>query len=214
MPQFFHGRGFRVLVHDADLSCYFSEATASYEVETAETTTFCDAARTYIPGVTDGTLSLSGLWDGSPRGIDELMRDRIAIEPETVVSLFPSNYLTVGRRVDLFSAHQTSLEISGAVGSVVSLSADFQGSGPSRPGYILAAHTLRTSDVTEPSVDTGADYDTPAGAALVSQVHVTTNARTSPTTRFLNSRAISEKVVATSRGSPAVPSIRKLVKFS
>lgn len=46
-----------------DVSEYLNEAGLDTEVDTAETTTLGKVAKTYIPGLEDGTVSLSGLYD-------------------------------------------------------------------------------------------------------------------------------------------------------
>ena len=46
-----------------NLSSYIDSEDLSRQAETAETTTFGDDSKTYIPGLKDGTFSLSGNWD-------------------------------------------------------------------------------------------------------------------------------------------------------
>lgn len=46
-----------------DVSEYLNEASQEETVDTAETTTLGKTRKTYIPGLEDGTFSLSGLFD-------------------------------------------------------------------------------------------------------------------------------------------------------
>ena len=46
-----------------DISEYLNEASQEETVDTAETTTLGKTRKTYIPGLEDGTFSLSGLFD-------------------------------------------------------------------------------------------------------------------------------------------------------
>lgn len=48
-----------------DLSAYVNEVSFDRNAETAETTTFGDDDKTYIPGLKDATLSVSGVWDAT-----------------------------------------------------------------------------------------------------------------------------------------------------
>ena len=68
---FIHGKNTGVLVGGGNLSAFFNEASASQDVETAETTTFGSSAKTYIIGLKDGTMSVSGMFDGAEDSVDE-----------------------------------------------------------------------------------------------------------------------------------------------
>jgi hypothetical protein len=46
-----------------DISEYLNEAGVEVDIDTAETTTLGNTAKTYIPGLEDGTFELSGLFD-------------------------------------------------------------------------------------------------------------------------------------------------------
>ena len=46
-----------------DISAYCEEVSLSRSIETAETTTFGNDSKTYITGLTDATVSLSGKFD-------------------------------------------------------------------------------------------------------------------------------------------------------
>lgn len=63
-----HGKGTVVKLDNSggslqDLSAYINSEDLSRQAETAETTTFGADSKTYIPGLKDGTFSLSGVWD-------------------------------------------------------------------------------------------------------------------------------------------------------
>lgn len=46
-----------------DISAYCNNVDFPMNVDTHETTTFGDSAKEYLPGLKDGTISLSGHWD-------------------------------------------------------------------------------------------------------------------------------------------------------
>lgn len=168
---FIHGKGTVVLLGSADLSCYFNEATTSRAVETAETTTFCKSAKTYITGLQDGTMSLSGMFDGALDAEDDKLTALIGANAGAPLSVALSGVSTVGTPILSMLGKLTSYEISAPVGDVVSVSAEFQadgGVGGAKSLHALAAETA-TGNAT--SVDNGAST-TNGGQAVL---HVTAN---------------------------------------
>lgn len=123
---FIHGKGTIVLCNEFDLSGYFNEASASRSVETAETTTFGNSAKTYITGLSDGTLSLGGMFEGSANAIDQELTDVFGVNAGMVISVAPTGSLAIGNRVLSLTGKLTSYEISSPVGDVVSASSEFQ----------------------------------------------------------------------------------------
>ena len=71
MPTFLHGKGSKVLIDEFDLSAYFNSLDVAQTIETAETTGFGATAKSYIPGLQDATLSLSGMFSQETDGSDE-----------------------------------------------------------------------------------------------------------------------------------------------
>jgi hypothetical protein len=71
MPTFVHGKGTGVLLDEFDLSTYFNSADMSRTTDTAETTAFGSTSKSYIVGLSDGTLSLSGMFSQDADGSDE-----------------------------------------------------------------------------------------------------------------------------------------------
>ena len=65
MPTFRHGKNVKIFVDEFDFSSYFNDVSASTMVETAETSTFGASAKEYIPGLKDGTVSLSGMFEAT-----------------------------------------------------------------------------------------------------------------------------------------------------
>jgi hypothetical protein len=65
-----HGKNTHVEIDNAggslvDLSAYIDSEDLSRQADTAETTTFEKDSKTYIPGLKDGSFSLSGPWDAT-----------------------------------------------------------------------------------------------------------------------------------------------------
>jgi hypothetical protein len=151
-----------------DLSAFFNEASAVLSVETAETTTFgaSGGAKTYVTGHNDGTLSLSGLFDGDAGSVDEgfaaLVEGDLSIP--VIVSQGPP---AVGRQATFCIAIETSYEVSSPVADVVSISVDTQAEDGIQRGVLLAIGAAITSTSNGSSVD-GAAGTTNGGYAYLS----------------------------------------------
>jgi len=63
-----HGKSSRVYVDGYNLSAYLTNVSNPGNCDTAETTTFSSSDKTYVAGVSDGTLRAEGLFDSSTAG--------------------------------------------------------------------------------------------------------------------------------------------------
>lgn len=172
-----HGKNTAVLYGAANLSAYFNEATASRTVETAETTAFGNSAKTYIVGLQDGTLSLSGMFDGNTAAVDETLSTTIGADANDVISVAPEG-LSAGKVAFSAAVKQTSYEISSPVGDVVSASLEVQADGGVDRGVVLAGNAAVTANGTGTAQDNGASSAN-GGAAYL---HVTANTRNGSST--------------------------------
>ena len=166
---FIHGKGTAVLYNKYNLSSYFNDASASHSVETAETTAFGDDDKTYITGLRDGTISMSGMFDGSANAVDDVLRSSLGTNDAGVVSVVYDG-ATAGNRASLAKAETTSYDISMPVGDVVAASADFQVDAGLRQGVALVNLAAVSATGQATGVDTGA-----SGTSLVAHLHVTAN---------------------------------------
>lgn len=176
MP-FRHGKNTGVLVDAGNLSAFFNEASASQDVETAETTTFGSSAKTYIVGLKDGTMSISGMFDGDANAVDAQVSATLGTDAADFVTVAPDG-LTIGNIAFSCQARLTSYEISSPVGDVVSASLSVQADGGIDRGVLLAAVTAVTTS------STGAAQDNSAGTSSggTAYLHVTANTRTAAST--------------------------------
>jgi len=167
---FRHGRNTKVLVGNYDLSSYFNEASASQSVETGETTTYGRDAKTYVVGLADGTISMSGMFDGDANAVDAVLSSYLGDSAGAVITVAPEG-LTVGRRLKSASTLSTSYEISSPVSDVVSVSAEAQVTGGIGAGVSLRDLTAATTTGTGTAVDNTASSAN-GGAGVL---HVTAN---------------------------------------
>ena len=71
MPTFVHGKGTKVYVDEFSMSPWINSAEMTMSTDTAEVTSFDSTSRAYIKGLSDGTISLSGMWSADTDGSDE-----------------------------------------------------------------------------------------------------------------------------------------------
>lgn len=135
MPTFRHGKKTSVLLNGTDMSPFLNEATTTQEIETAETTAFGDEDKTYIVGLADGTISTSGMFDGSAGASNAVLTGRLGQEDDTFTVLPEGT--TSGTRAIVANGQLTSYEVSSPVGDVVSISAEVQADGGLYHGIAL-----------------------------------------------------------------------------
>jgi hypothetical protein len=169
---FVHGKSSGVLVGAGNLSTFFNEASASQDVETAETTTFGSSAKSYIIGLKDGTMSVSGMFDGDESAVDKQIEAALGVDAASVATIAPEG-LAVGKASYSCAARKTSYEISSPVGDVVSTSLSIQADGGIDRGVLLGANTAATTAATGTAQDNAASSAN-GGAGYL---HVTANTR-------------------------------------
>ena len=175
MPTFRHGKRTAVFLNATDMSPYLNDATVTREIEANDTTTFGSTSRSYIVGMDDGGLSLSGMFDGSANASDAILSGQI-LQEDSVLTILPEGTAQASRAI-LAQGDMTAYEVSMPVADVVAISSAFQADGGVRQGYKLDT-TTRTASGTASSVDFGSAL-TNGG---IFHLHVTSNSNGSATT--------------------------------
>lgn len=178
MPTFRHGKNTVVLIDQYDLSGYYKESTTSRSVETSDTTAFGNSAKTYISGLKDGTMNLSGMFDGSTGAVDEIMAAALGGADNTVTVQLEGN--VVGTIAHMLATQETSYEVSSPVGDVVSVTSQLQADGGLESGRVLAPATVVTTATT--TNGTAVDNAAATTNGGVAHAHVTANANNGTTT--------------------------------
>lgn len=111
-----------------DYSSYLNSIQMPRSIATAETTTFgvSGSAKTYIVGLTDATISLSGLFDATA---DATLAGVIG-QTTTLNFQYGPTGSTVGMVKYTGTCVMTSYQIQAAVGDAVQASVDLQVTGP------------------------------------------------------------------------------------
>lgn len=170
---FVHGRTADVYIDGIDWTCYLNQASASNSVEAAETTTFCKDSKTYIPGLADGTISISGFFDSTA---DAAIVTKLQSATNPVVTLIygGNGTLTAGLPVTTGAGVVTSLETSASVGDVISMSAELQGSDWVRSGRLIGLGTTASATGNEATSHNNGAATSNGGYATL---HIHTNTR-------------------------------------
>ena len=169
---FLHGKSSMVLFGGVNLSGFLNQMSTSNMVETAETTTFGNDAKTYIVGLKDGSMSLSGMFDGALLASDATLSAVIGNSANNVVTFAPSPVF--GAVAFSAEAIETSYEVSSPVSDVVAANAEVQADGGIDRCLLLAA----LSAVTTTSTGTSIDNTASTSSGGVGYLHVTANDRT------------------------------------
>ena len=130
MPTFRHGKSTVFKVDNAagtltNISDTLTDVSFPQSVDTAETSTFGSSAKSYVVGLTDSTLSVSGNFDAT---VDAHLAGVLGQAASLSFEYGPEGS-TAGYVKYTGEAYLTSYENSGAIGDVVSYSAEFQVTG-------------------------------------------------------------------------------------
>ena len=129
MPTFRHGKSAVFKIDDSggtlrDISNTVNEVTFSQSIETGETTSFGSSAKSYVAGLTDATISVSGTWDAT---VDGYLAGGAGVD--TLSFEYGPESSTSGRIKYTGECILTSYEPGSPVGDVVTYSAEYQITG-------------------------------------------------------------------------------------
>ena len=130
MPTFRHGKSTVFKVDNSggtltDISNTLTDVGFPQTVDTAETSTFGSSAKSYVVGLTDSSLSIAGNFDAT---VDAHLAGILGQSASVSFEYGPEGS-TAGFVKYTGEALMTSYEKSGAIGDVVSYSAEFQVTG-------------------------------------------------------------------------------------
>lgn len=130
MPTFTHGKATVFKVDNSggtltDISNVLTDVSFPQTVETAETSSFGSSAKTYVVGLSDATISASGNFDAT---VDAHLSGILGQAASVSFEYGPEG-LATGDAKYTGECILTSYEKSGAVGDVVTFSAEFQVTG-------------------------------------------------------------------------------------
>lgn len=133
---FTHGSNAVLVVNSGALTTFMNDVSFNRTADTAETSTFGVTSKTYIPGLKDGTLSVSGLYDKTTTTGPVFILEAIYLANAAVTCVWNPAGTTTGNYAYTFSAILTSLDISSGIGDAVQVSAEFQATGTITPSVL------------------------------------------------------------------------------
>ena len=128
MPTFAHGKSTDFAIDDTggssrNISDTLTDVSFPQTIDTAETTAFGSSNKSYIVGLKDTTISVSGIWDATVDGYLS------GTEPASRSFIFGPAGSTGGNVKYTGEAIITNYSQSNPVGDVVTFSADFEVTG-------------------------------------------------------------------------------------
>jgi hypothetical protein len=128
MPTFVHGKSTNFSLDDTggtsrDISDTLTSVDFPETIDTAESTAFGSTSKSYLVGLRDATISVSGIWDATVDGYI------IGTEPATRTFIFGPAGSTGGNVKYTGECILTNYSVSNPVGDVVTYSLDLQCTG-------------------------------------------------------------------------------------
>ena len=128
MPTFAHGKSTDFALDDTggtsrSLANTLTDVSFPQSIDTAETTAFGSTNKSYIVGLKDTTISVSGLWDATIAGYLS------GTEPASRSFIYGPAGSTGGNVKYTGEAIMTNYSVSNPVGDVVTYSVDLQVTG-------------------------------------------------------------------------------------
>lgn len=129
MPTFVHGKSVDFQLDDTSgtirsLRDVCDSVSFPKSIETAETTAFGSSNKSYIVGLQDATISVSGKWDAT---VDGYLAG--GAEPASRTFVYGPQGLTATQIKYTGECIVTSYEVSGGVGDVITFSLSLQVTG-------------------------------------------------------------------------------------
>lgn len=137
MPTFRHGKSAYFAMDNesgsiTDISAYAEDISFSQSLETAETTTFGSSAKSYLTGLSDATISVSGKFDATLDATINALQGALSAGTTASVSwAYRANNGAVATSNPEYQGEAliTSYEVSASVGDVITFSLELQVTG-------------------------------------------------------------------------------------
>jgi hypothetical protein len=175
-----HGKSTDILLGGYDVSAYFNDVSVESSIEEAETTNFASTAKEFLVGHREGSISMSGFFDGAAGGSDELINAGLGLAAGVPCSIMWQGAGTLDNTAIVANLKETSYTPGSAVGSAVSVEVEGRADAGPVYGYVLAPNDAARGVGT--TSFTGHDYGAgdPNAAGWAGNLHVTSIVSGSP----------------------------------
>lgn len=179
-------------MNDRHMSGQIDSWTASYEQGLSDTTVVLSGGTQFIPGLLNGSLSISGFFDPETGSLyHELRQSRNQLNP-LVTTVAPEG-LTEGSTAFLTIGNKSEMSVDSNVQDAVTLTTSVQPDQGADWGVLLHAHAEETTTADGTAFDNGAGTSNGAVASL----HVTSASGTTPTLDVLIEHSPDDGVYST-----------------
>lgn len=149
---FKHGSKAVIYLNGFNLSGWLKEFQSSFSVDTAETSTFGNTFKTYVPGLSDGTFTASGIYDGDTNAVDVIMLATLQATKDDIVAYLPQGD-GLGNPAKCFASMSTSYQVTSSIGDVSTVQLQGQSQVGSESGLLLHAMGAEATPGNGTSVD-------------------------------------------------------------
>lgn len=178
---FSHGTDGRIWLDGFAASCFLNEVSLEGEIDSAETTTLCKTHKTYIPGLVDSTVSLSGFYDTNTASPATTMEFFLEARKRTIfpVVFAPQGAESLGETSYLLNGFLTSFTVGTTVDDAATVETEYQSTTGFERGIVAAADAARTATGSTDAATLNNGSSTANGGSAVLSVSAVTG--TSPT---------------------------------
>ena len=176
---FVHSKQSRVLANDKHVSGSITAWTVAAERAVSEVTTILDEGARFIPGLKNGSISLSGLFDGAEGAFDEIITDTDGVLDGLLTTVCPTGF-AVGSPCFITTSNTSGYSIDSPVADAVSVSVEAAPQAGVDRARLHHGHTAETETGEAASVDATAEFSPTTGGGVAS-LHVTAASGTTPT---------------------------------
>lgn len=161
---FTHGTNARLYMDGFAASVYLEDINADGKIDKAETTTISNIAKTYIPGLEDGTIKMKGFFDVNTVTPASTFEAFLNARRRTTfpVTYHPSGGLAINSPAYIFNGFLVNYQIDASVKDAVQGKVDYQSSTGLLPGRVLTVQGTRIAT----DADGEGRIDGLAGSAL------------------------------------------------
>ena len=161
---FTHGTNARIWMDGFAASVYLEDVNADGKIDEAETTTLSNSAKTYIPGLEDGTVKMKGFWDVNTVTPAATFEAFLNTHRRTTFPIvyYPEGGGTIGDPAFAFNGLLMNYQIDANVKDAVQGKIDLQSTNGLQHAKVLTVDGVRTAT----DADGEGRIDGLAGSAL------------------------------------------------
>lgn len=145
--MFSHGTNARIWLDGFAASAFFEDVNVTGKIDTAETTTITNTAKSYIPGLESSQIKMKGFFDTNSLNPTTTLTAFFEARRRTVYACVfaPEGGDTIGDPCALLQGFQTEYDIDSKVKDAVSTKVNYQSNTGLQYGKVLVPDAARTA---------------------------------------------------------------------